>query len=370
MLKIGIITQPLRLNYGGLLQNYALQTVLQRMGHHVVTLDSPYKLSSPTIFVYVKRLIKKIILRRISTIFLEQEYEKKRYLISLNTSLFINQYINRVEVKKYKLLENKYFDVLIVGSDQVWRPKYNENIKDCFLYFARKWKVKRLAYAASFGTSDWEFSSSLEKDCRNLAQLFDAISVREDSGVDLCKQKLLVKAQHVLDPTMLLTKEDYNKVINNSETEVCPGNFFCYILDESARKREIVQEMSTRLNLKPFSIEIDNFYKPDVKPQPKVEQWLRGFRDADFIITDSFHACVFSIIYGKSFYVIANQDRGLSRISSLLKTFGLENRLITEVQDLNKLNFSLIDYSSIDYKLENMKRKSYSFITNSLSEMV
>ena len=365
-MKIGIITQPLRLNYGGLLQNYALQTVLKRMGHHVVTLDRPFKLTTPAIIEYVKRLIRKFILRRNTKIFIEKNFNNKFPILSQNTSFFIHKYINRIEIDNLNTLNNKDFGALVVGSDQVWRPIYNKNIRTSFLDFARNWSVKRLAYAASFGTSEWEFSKSEEKDCRELAQLFDTITVREYSGISLCEEKLGVNAQFVLDPTMLLTKEDYNKLIDDTVTELCKGNLFCYILDENKQKSDFIHDVSLKLNLKPFTIGIENYNEETVKSQPKVEQWLRSFRDSDFIITDSFHACVFSILYNKPFYVIGNEGRGLSRFKSLLKTFALENRLITENQDITDVNLNNIDYNEVNLKLDEMRKKSNSVINNSL----
>lgn len=182
-MKIGIITQPLRTNYGGLLQAYALQTVLERMGHQVSILDVPYK---KRLFLWkmplvlAKRLILKYLLGRKLVVFAEFIYNKQIFTVSQYTRLFISKYLHRIEISNFNKLDNANFDALVVGSDQVWRPRYNDDIYKCFLDFAQSWRVKRLSYAASFGTDQWEFTLKQTMECARLASLFDVITVRED----------------------------------------------------------------------------------------------------------------------------------------------------------------------------------------------
>ena len=218
-MRIGIYTQPLRLNYGGILQAWALQTVLMRMGHEVVTFDpDPFlRLSWKSLpFVYAKRIVKKLMGSK-SAIFLERHINKEYINKSQYLRPFIETHIRRKEFKNvYELQQNDY-DLLIAGSDQVWRPKYNTSygrtIYNAFFDFAENWNVKRIAYAASFGTDEWEYNEKQTWLCSRLASLFSAISVREISGINLCKKYLGVDATHVLDPTMLLKREDYDGII-------------------------------------------------------------------------------------------------------------------------------------------------------------
>jgi len=143
-MKIGIITQPLRTNYGGLLQAYALQTVLERMGHQVSILDVPYK---KRLFLWkmplvlAKRLILKYLLGRKLVVFAEFIYNKQIFTVSQYTRLFISKYLHRIEISNFNKLDNANFDALVVGSDQVWRPRYNDDIYKCFLDFAQSWRV-------------------------------------------------------------------------------------------------------------------------------------------------------------------------------------------------------------------------------------
>ena len=211
-MKIGILTLPLHTNYGGILQAYALQTVLERMGHQTVVLNHKRKYSLPAWRLplsYTKRVIKKFVLgRKDIRIFAEQHQNKEYAIVSQHTQRFIDTYIHTYNVESFKSLKAADFDAIVVGSDQVWRPKYfepmfGEGIDNAFLSFAHNWKIKRISYAASFGTEDWEYTDEYTRMCSELLGLFDAITVREESGVRLCKDKFGVDAEHVLDPTML-----------------------------------------------------------------------------------------------------------------------------------------------------------------------
>ena len=137
-------------------------------------------------------------------------------------------------VANLNLLNEKDFDAIIVGSDQVWRTCYNPQIENAFLDFAKEWKhVRRIAYAPSFGIDEWEYSEEQTQKCRQLVQKFDAVSVREVSGVKLCREYLGVEAKHVLDPTMLLDKEDYLYLISRAEVVRHSNTLLQYVLDKN-----------------------------------------------------------------------------------------------------------------------------------------
>ena len=344
-MKIGILTLPLNTNYGGILQSYALQTVLERMGHEVVVLNCERKYSLPLWRMplsYAKRVIKKYILGRKDTkIFAEQHQQKEYAIISQHTQRFIDAYIHTYNVESFKNLKSTDFDAIVVGSDQVWRPKYftylfNASIENAFLSFAREWNIKRISYAASFGTEDWEYTAEDTDLCGELLKLFNVVTVREESAVRLCKERLGIEASHVLDPTMLLSKEDYIKLFDVVNTPKSSGNLLTYILDNTPEKTNVINKISKEKGLTPFRIN-SNAKGPNAsveeRIQPPVEAWLRGFYDAEFVVTDSFHACVFSIIFGKPFIVIGNKERGMARFESLLKMFGLEDCLISSDKD-------------------------------------
>lgn len=173
-MKIGILTQPLHANYGGLLQNYALQQVLIRSGHEVETIDW-----YPSYSALRERLYR--IKRAVLSDFFPKKYPKLRYqitedertVIQRNNNHFISSYINHTEKVRSKegfteKAKEGNYDVYVVGSDQCWRPRYNAFLTSMFLDFAKDDKVKRIAYAASFGTDQWEFTPMQTEICTPL----------------------------------------------------------------------------------------------------------------------------------------------------------------------------------------------------------
>lgn len=374
-MKIGIITQPLRNNYGGLLQNYALQQVLKKLGHDVITLDQT---SAPIsririIASFVKTFILKLLGRGAKRKYYFELDEKQKAYISKHTKYFVYKYINHTQ-PMYKTEDFRSYcihnqiDGLIAGSDQVWRPMYNNNIYRSFFDFADGLRIKRYSYAASFGVDFWEFTEKQTLGCKKLVELFDAISVREESGVDLCETYFNRKAEYVLDPTMLLDKEDYEELVKKENEPISSGNLFTYILDESEEKTNIINQVAKSLDLVPFTVMPKSRANRRTIKQiddcvfPPVTKWLRAFMDAKFVVCDSFHGAVFSIIFNKPFIIIGNIERGLARFSSLLKTYGLEDRIITEKENNLSVINKNIDWKSINSIRHSLKEKSYTYL--------
>lgn len=374
-MKIGILTLPLHTNYGGILQAWALQTVLERMGHEVKVLsrDKKYKLSLFFWFVRVpSRIVRRMFGKKVG-ILTEVHYNKVQDQIRVNIEPTINQYIHREKRYLDKISENDY-DGFVVGSDQIWRPKYikstlKSTIENAFLGFAKSWKVKRISYAASFGTDEWEYTPDQTKTVSSLIKKFDAVSVREKSGLDLCANYMKVNAEHVLDPTMLLTKDDYVSAFKIEQEPKSEGNLMAYVLDHSEEKSVFINRLAKDKGLVPFTVgaKFDDWSAPiEDRIQPRLQKWLRGFYDAEFIVTDSFHACVFSILFGKPFIAIGNAERGLSRFESLLGLFDLNKNLISDISQYD----SSKDYSILDsayQKLGQWQEKSMAYLTGNLS---
>ena len=370
-MKCGIITQPLRLNYGGILQAYALQSVLERMGNDVEVIQAQQKgYSAPkgikAPFVYGRRAIFKCLGLSDTPVFAEKQLNTQWPVVSEHTRRFINQYIHVREISSFDEINPKDYDVFVVGSDQVWRPAYSD-LYQSFLQFAENWDVKRIAYAASFGTDQKEYTAEQVAVCKSLIKKFDAVSVREDSGVALCEDYFGVCAQHVLDPTLLLDKKDYINLVEASGIDTSEGDLFVYMLDPSSEKAAIVEDIAAEKHLTPFTVKAksDYNYAPlEDRIQPPIEQWLRGFMDAKFVVTDSFHGSVFSILFNKPFIVIGNAERGLSRFVSLLKSFGMENRLII-IGENNHTFFNFVENERLDDSLHQLREGAMSFIRQS-----
>ena len=375
-MKVGILTLPLHINYGGILQAYALQTVLERMGHDVVVYQKDFLYYNNQLplwkypFSYCKRLLKKVLIDKRIPLNIEKKRMREEPIIRQHLNQFINNHIHLVKIDKPRDIDLSAVDCIIVGSDQIWRPVhlmflYKSHVQEFFLDFAKDWKGKRLAYAASFGVDKWELSSEETSICKELAKSFDAISVREDTGVRLSDEYLGIKAEQVLDPTLLLQRSDYIKLIKETNVQRYKGKLFGYILDKTPEKIAIVEKIAKERGLQPFFI---NLSFGDIKDpveqriMPSVEQWLTFFYDAEFVVTDSFHGCVFSIIFNKRFVTIGNEERGMSRFKSLLSLLGLESRLCTNLRDADSA--ILIDENT-DYemRLSLLRQKSMQFLT-------
>jgi len=374
-MKIGILTLPLHTNYGGNLQAYALMTVLKDMGHDVWLVNRQGgKIPGWRIPIEIaKRVVKKFALgKKNVVIFAEAKARKEYALISQYTQPFINTHIQpqtkaaHTTEELSELVEKDKFDAIIVGSDQVWRIPYSPSIEDYFFGFLTGNKVKRISYAASFGTENWEFSKEQENNCAALLKQFDAVSVREASGVEMCKKYFGVKAQHVLDPTMLLDVSKYINLIEPLKKEKKKEGVLVYILDETPDKSEVINSVSKLLGKSVFRVNAkteDKSVSIEERIAPPTEEWIKGFYEADFIITDSFHACVFAILFKKPFLIYGNPYRGLARFKSLLAMFGLEDQLILSSKDYSaEKTLKEIDWQRVHEILNEKKKEAKTFL--------
>lgn len=369
-MKIGILTLPLHTNYGGILQAYALQTVLERMGYETCLIEKKRKSVRLPLWkvplTYGKRMAKNLTGHPFP-IFYEQKINREMPIVRQNTDKFINKYIKRKIVDSFDEIQASDYDAFVVGSDQIWRPMYfNDRIERAYLDFTEGWNIRRIAYAASFGTDEWEYTPGQTKRCRDLLKQFDAVSVREASGAVLCRKHFGINASHVLDPTMLLEKEDYIRLFENAHTPKSNGTLLNYILDDTPEKTALTDRIAKERGLVPFRVNAKGDISLPIESRiaPPVEQWLRGFYDAEFVVTDSFHACVFSILFNKPFLVVGNQKRGLSRFISLLGTFGLEDRLITDISFIP--NSKSIGNNSVCMCLDGQREKSMDFLMTNI----
>lgn len=356
-MKIGILTQPLRANYGGILQNYALQQVLKQMGHEVWTIDYG-KFTWIDWFDNVWRVLAhKMLGHKTHFAITPPEKDEMEAPLRRFAEKYIQLTIPRCKKFNKNVIRNYGFDAVIVGSDQVWRPMYNYNIEYCFLSFVSHMNIKRVAYAASFGTDKWEYTKRQTQQCALLAKCFDGISVREKSGITLCKQHLGVNATHVLDPTILLKYQDYIKFC--SHISIREPFVFAYVLDESEDKTKSIVKFAERMGLPCFIKSADN----TVSDNDTIELWLSYFRDAAIVVTDSFHGTAFSIIFNKEFYVFGNEKRGNSRFDSLLEAFDLKNRMVDNVlpEQIEK-----IDWEEVNKKRETAIKNSILWLKQNL----
>ena len=366
-MKIAILTQPPRFNYGGILQTWTLQQILRRMGHEPETVHwmllPPRRKVKLVLKHYLGRLLHQRHHRPLPSE-VEGWFAETRRFVDRNVALACRD----MKVPRSVWKPGRY-DAYIVGSDQIWRPEYNPGkvLNAMFLEGAQRLQgIRRVAYAASFGADTWEFDPEQTEMARRLLPMFDAVSVREDSGVTLCRERLGVEAVHVLDPTLMLTADDYRSLISDSDrkalhAKLSPdqrkrGYVWVYILDRSEAKMSLVSDVCSRLGLQPL------FVGPEHNGAwvPPLEEWLAALDSASYVVTDSFHGAAFSIIYHKRFSAINNRERGGARLTSLLRQFDLEDRERAEAPSLP------IDWAAADARLESLRTLSRDFLRRAL----
>lgn len=358
-MRIGIVTQPLEMNYGGILQNWALQQVLKNLGHEPITIDAYQRYSTPHITVnYLQALVGRLIGKKVDF--------PKRYKGALRNELtgkFIEENITKTKVMwdyKRSVVKRYRLDALLVGSDQVWRVKYNaRHIEDMYLRFVGGLPLRRVAYAASFGVDEWEYTPEQTSACAPLAQQFDAISVRESSGSRLCREYLGVDAQQVLDPTLLIDADCYEKIIEPN-WNVGQPYLAVYCLDINPQKQAFFNRIASERGLE------TRFFSAGWGARLTVNQWLAMLKNATMVLTDSFHGTVFSILFGKDFYTFCNPQRGNTRIIGLLKQLGLGHRQLSDTEPIEP-HEQTINWQDVRSRLDERRNDSLAFLKKNLN---
>lgn len=374
-MRLAVISLPLHTNYGGILQSYALKKELERMGHGVSVIDRKVKMPFPkwwkAPFIYLNRGLKHLSGKGLKPeVFREYRFRKEYPVLCRELQKFIDARVSPLMVNSYKDIKEGDYDGFVVGSDQVWRPRYFGKIEDAFLAFAQGWDVKRVAYAASFGTDSLEMDSETLRICAGLLQDFDGVSVREDSAVRMCDEWLDYDgAVHVLDPVMLTDVEEYRSIASGDGRAA--GKVMTYFLDPAPNKSAITEMVMgwTGRERADFSMSPHDRNLPlGQRVVPPIEEWLAGFTDAEFVITDSFHACVLAIMFHKPFIAVGNSQRGMSRMKSLLEMLSLESRLVHGIdpEDDGATFIEIPDWDAVDRIIEEKRNLSRRFLEDSL----
>ena len=360
-MKIGILTVPFNNNYGGFLQAFALKRVLMDMGHQIIFINRrPNRMIS-------RRTRIRDLLRNL--LFLKDKQKK----ISKYTDKFQRMYLFPYTSKYFSSNDLKKclkyrFDCIIVGSDQVWRYTYFTSwIDDFFCNFLEETKIPHFSYAASMGTDELEYSQQKIDICAKLLKGFNAISVREESSVKMLQKHFGVdNVQVVLDPTLLLDKRVYVDLFKKIYVKPNKPYIFTYILDDNKENHESIENFSRQRNMSVVNIKAQTGDISTLHIIEPVEKWLSAIYYADYVITDSFHGTVFSLIFNKQFVVYGNVQRGLSRMQDLLYHVGLTDRLITSKVDIGKILMHEINWDSVNNCISGYKDSSMLFLKNTL----
>ncbi len=359
-------------NYGGILQAYALQRVIGEVGADVFTDTSTPARGAHRL---AKRCYRKFRLALPSSV--DWRWRRAGYV-----NMLVSQFV-RAEIRTEALVERANSSrgraeivnrvrTVVVGSDQVWRAAYAK-IPTAFLDFLRGAPTRRVSYAASFGRSDLsEYSSADRVTAGDLLRRFDAVSVRESDAVEICEREWGVQASQHLDPTMLLTAGDYRKlfegVVGHPERYVA-----VYALDHNPSIERVAGLVSDR-----YDVRVDRILPPeartfsDFRNDPSlyrkrpVENWLATIAGATFVVTDSFHGCVFAILFNRPFVVVENQSRGTSRIASLLALFGLEANLVRDASNYDP-GAVTTDWRTVNAVLESERGRGLEYLQGSIT---
>lgn len=366
-MKILILTQPLIKNYGGILQNYALQTVLKQRGHTVVTLKTElyincidlYKQHFFRILSVCKRLLLFLLKGKNVGYIRCWLTSKESSICNKKITEFVNAKITTTPLITRKSELNKYldYDAYVVGSDQVWRKEYSPHLPTYFLSFLPKnLNARRIAYAASFGTARINYIQKHIQRYSKWLQRFDAVSVRELSGKNICSEYFNVEAEVVPDPTMLLSADSYRGIIG--EHKDCAKNkLVTYVLDETPAINALIENFATEHHLEIIKLRGTDSRKDLRSANPEkagIEFWLGAIESAEYVITDSFHGTVFSLLFHKKFFSFVNCHRGKDRFDLLDEIFNIKSRFINPenatIAEFENLDFAVIEEKLADYR--------------------
>ena len=340
-MKVGILTHQQHINYGGILQCFALSTYLKLLGHEPLVIRRVPNKSN-----IIKRILRSF-LNQLGLKHFNQVLPDR----AANVRSFVEENLNRTAVIDSHSLMNKVcnqyqLEAVLVGSDQVWRRDFAINFGfDYFLDFVPS-NVIKASYAASFGLNTWDYTNDESKIIKRLLQDFRGISVREKEAVGLCKSHLEMDAELLIDPTMLLNDSIYGKY--SSDRIIQDKYVFVYWLGDLNDISKYVSEYES-LGYKVKVITLRGNHVVD-----SVEDWLSYIKYADIVLTDSFHGCVFSMLFHKQFVAYCNKSGGYGRIQSLFESMGISDKL-----ENPKMN---VDYTIVDNQMEALRAKANNYL--------
>lgn len=350
MSKINLLTLHYSDNNGGALQTYATCVILRRLGHDVTLINLKDR-SEFTKYFQSKYHIKKI----------------PRYI---RFHRFQNKYYGKKTPVMFSVDPRKIppCDYTVIGSDQVWNLDITYRLQKYayFLDFVNDGS-KKIALASSFGKMKWDAIAHTDK-VKEFLSYFAAISVREASGVDICRDVFGVDAVAVIDPTLAL--DDFSGIIDLTPK---PSHEIRFFLFKQTYSIEVIDYLIEKTGLKGCNIGYPN---DALKKFPKVnyfsqtpKEWLEGIRDAEIFLSDSFHGVACSIILRKQFIALCADEKKFERIRSLLTLLHLENRIVLSLNELKERYEQLmtpIDYSAVEPIIKQKQKEYLQFISTNI----
>ena len=383
-MKIGVITIEQVGNYGAELQCYAAQKVLQNIGCDAEIIDYCYykdyrykdsKMSEPFVPMTFKERIFYVLKYRIVNRFVDKFLLLFNSKIARRNSRFAAFHAENTKMsRRYMSMPELYeasmdYDVFVTGSDQVWNPGAQSSIEPYFLTFAPDY-AKKISFAASFGVS--EIEPNLRERYKEYLSRYDFISVREQNACDIVKQLVGKDAECVLDPTLLLTKDEWMKVARQYDN-VPERYVLVYTLFESPAIFSLAKKVAKEKGISVLMITKRAYFVSHIEGISNISdagpaEFVSIIAGADYVVTDSFHGTAFSINFGIPFLAIVSlKNNNNSRMESLLKVVGLSGRMVYEEKEVSSLIYNdNIDFKEIESHIKKARVTSMNFLNKAL----
>ncbi len=368
-MKVDIITRHSVPNYGSLLQSYATQKAIEKMGHeseiiNYVRYEERYKNLASTL-VKGKKWDKNFVLRTIYKIIQSPNYSKMYKRFAKYKKEILKE--TELEYGSIKELEDNLpiADVYCSGSDQIWGSIGTVDYDEAyFLEFAKGRKC--ISYSSSFGKT--ELSEKLDRNLDNLLSKFSRILIREKSAKQLLENRNINNVEQVLDPTLLLSKNEWMKFSEKSTKKINGKYVLVYQLHDNKDFDKYAKKFAKFKNMKLLRISPSLYHitrSGKLIYLPTQYDFVKYFMNAEYILTDSFHATVFSIIFNRKFIDVLPPNKTGTRIQSILDLFGINNRILQSFDDM-KLIDEEIEYIKVNSRIEEEREKSLRLFKDSI----
>lgn len=362
--KAGIITIVDLTNYGNRLQNYAVSEVLKKKGIASETLNFVECSPSTRVMCEIKQAFRAVPFIYDMTLFImgKKSLKKKRIgCFNKFSRKYLPVKIFCVDEKDdLKRLQNKY-DYFVIGSDQIWNPEYGHAKKQDFAFFAKE--EQKICFSPSFGVSS--IKKEYQKEIAKSLSGIPNISVRESTGIDIVKELSGKNAEVLIDPTMMLSADEWRKIKENPEVDMGKKYILSYFIGKRTKEHDIkIKEWKEKYGLEEYKL-LD---EQDIKLYcANPGEFISLIEHAEIVCTDSFHGSVFSILFGKPFVVFQrNGDGGRtsSRLDTLLGTFALTKRYVHNIEEADLF---ACDYAESYKILEKEREKVDKFLNKSFA---
>ncbi len=365
--KVNIVTFHDAQNYGAMLQAYALQNILEKE-YDVEIIDYKNEViqKQNKIFSINKKNLKTIIRSLIHIVL----YGYKKYIRSYRFKKFSkeNLHLTRVYRTEKELKQNypKSY-AYIAGSDQIWNTEITGKLSDIYTLNFGDESIKKISYAASIGNS--KISNDEQEEYKEKISKLDAISIREEDGKKILESFISKDISVVLDPTLLLTKEEWNEKLVGRKDKIKEKYILAYVVEPDDEYIKIVNYLSEKTKLKIVHFahrngRIKNVVSNAYSKDPF--EFINLIKNAEYVVCTSFHATVFSIIFNKKFFVVPHRKTG-SRVTNLLNRIKIDNRIVYDLNEFKSIDYDfLTDWDTIEKNLAKEREKSIIWLKDSL----